>query len=375
MPTVVAVMVLGRSALLCANWWVVRALNKGDGRDWDRLLWSALAVAVLASLADFAFGVGGRAAPGVLAEGFALSGTAALVMIDGGFTALAGLRAARAVPAARLLRRAAEQMAAGRLSAAAISYAGAADQYRRSGQHRLELDATDAQARCLLADGQSGLATVVYESAIERAQGLPTAVTRAELGAGDAAWCAGDIVRARRHYQAAASSAQASADGAAIVVALERLAWLEFLLGDVDLAGGYLAWATHAADPSRDLAAAASLMQLAACRAVASGHPEAARPAAEDALRVAPAAKNGSLEALGRLILGCVHYLEGWDDSGRQYIAQQAAGNFGQLERRRAAAVLIWISTVVRARGGQRDADGFAMLSSELRERRGTRAG
>jgi tetratricopeptide (TPR) repeat protein len=375
MPDWVAVLLLGRSALLAGNWWVVRALRAGDGRDWSRLLWAALGIAVLAALADLALAHGAGALSGALPEGFGLAGTAALVMLDGGFTAMAGVRAARAVPARRHWRRAVADEAAGRRSVAALGFAAAAAGYRRAGQPTLELDALDAQARCLLADGQAGLAATVYDSAAERAGELPVRQPRELIGAGDARWCAGEVEGARATYQAAAGVAQAAREPASIIAALERLAWLEFLAGDVELAGGYLAWATRAAGFASELASAASLMQLAACRAVATGHVEAARPAAEDAMQVAGEAGDPSLAALGRLILGCVHYLEGWDASGRRYIADQAVGDFDLLERRRAEAILRWISGAVRLGGRDQDADGFLDLATTIRGRPGTRPG
>ncbi len=217
-----------------------------------------------------------------------------------------------------------------------------------------------------MAVSQSSLALVAGMRGVQsaRARGRLAATALRQLVHGDAAFAAGRFDEARTSYQAQVSSAQTAGDFKAIRTGLTRVGWVEYVTGRLEQARGSAGWAADGGE--LDGASGSAVVLLAGCLAMAGGHLEVARPAIEDAVRMADAAHDTSLGALTRVALGCVHYLEGWNESGRQYVEEHLAAELRLFDRQVAGALLLALSVAARHRGERADAAAFAKRSAAL---------
>jgi hypothetical protein len=185
-----------------------------------------------------------------------------------------------------------------------------------------------------------------------------------QLAHGDAAFAEGRHGEALASYQAQVSSAQAAGDFKAIRMGLTRVGWVDYITGRVEQARTSAGWAAGGGELDGELGSAVVL--LAGCLAMGSGRLDVARPAVEDAVRMADEADDSSLAALARVALGCVHYLEGWSESGRQYVEAHLSPELRLFDRQVAGALLVGLSMAARHRGRRPDAVAFAERAAML---------
>ena len=219
-----------------------------------------------------------------------------------------------------------------------------------------------------MAVSQAGLSVVAgmrgVKSLQERRRLAVTALV--QLAHGDAAFAAGRYDEALASYQAQVSSAQAAGDFKAIRTGLTRVGWARYVTGSLEQARGSATWAAGGGELEGEPGSA--VMLLAGCLAMAGGRLDVARPALEDAVRMADEARDASLGALARVALGCEHYLEGWNESGRQYVEANLSTELRLFDRKVAGALLVALSLAARHRGGRADAVAFAERAAPLLE-------
>ena len=141
---------------------------------------------------------------------------------------------------------------------------------------------------------------------------------------------------------------------------------MEHVAGDPELARDYFAWAARLDIGEADLRLTSSLMLLAAAFRMAEGRLETARPAAEDSIRLSAQVKDRGQEAAGRLVLGCVQYLEGLYESGSQIIEAQAADKLPFQSRRLGGVLAAGMSFAARRLNRTAEASAFAALAGRL---------
>lgn len=361
MSTAVAELMLAQGALLNGSWWVARSLRASDGRSWTWLIWACLGLAVVGLGFDLAFAVPGGPAGGAVTTGL-------ILLLDAACLLVVAARATRAWPARGQLERARRARESGDPAAAADAYHRAAVNLGSAWQRVQELEALAREGRMRLEAGEAQAAIETFTAVIARARALRDthAEARALRWIGDAGFELGDRQAARRAYWDAVNAGQAM--GSAIVVGrgLARLAWLEHVAGDGDLAREYFAWAARLDVGEADLRLTSSLMLLAACFRMAEGRLETARPATEDSIRLSAQAGDGAQEAAGRLVLGCVQYLEGLYESGGQMIEEASNAELPVQSRRVAGLLSAGMSFVARGLRRTGDATGFAALAARL---------
>lgn len=210
--------------------------------------------------------------------------------------------------------------------------------------------------------GFSGVAGHRALIAARRRASLRTVAVE-KLAAGDAAFAAGTYDTARECFVEQVEAAQGASDEGLIRTGLTRVAWLDYVCARHDDARAAI---NRAASAGVDEAIGSELVLLAGCLALAGGRLAVARPAIEDAGRLAAAARDASQAALARLAQGCEQYLEGWTDSGRSFVQEHAEAELQTFDRGLAAVLLVALATVARERRNDADAKAFAAAAEPL---------
>jgi hypothetical protein len=194
----------------------------------------------------------------------------------------------------------------------------------------------------------------------------PRAEARALRWIGDAAFELGDRQGARQGYWAAVNAGQAMGSRIVVGRGLTRLAWMEHIAGDGELAREYFGWAARLDVGEADIRLTSSLMLLAACFRMSEGRLETARPATEDSIRLSVQARDRAQEAAGRLVLGCVQYMEGLYESGGQIIEEASNARLPVQSRRVAGVLVAGMTFVARRLHRTGDVTGFSALANRL---------
>ncbi len=361
MSSAVPELMLAQGALLNGSWWVARSLRASDGRSWTWLIWACLGLAVVGLGFDLVVAVPGGPAGGAV--------TSALILVlDAAFLLVVVARGTRAWPARGQLKRARRARESGDAGAAAEAYYKAAHHLGSAWQRVPQLDALADEGRMRLEAGQARAALETFTTMVAKARAVRDlhAEARALRWIGDAGFELGDRQAARQGYWAAVNAGQAMGSSIVVGRGLTRLAWMEHVAGDSDLAREYFAWAARLDVGEADLRLTSSLMLLAACFRMSEGRLETARPASEDSIRLSEQAKDGAQEAAGRLVLGCVQYMEGLYESGGQMIEEASNARLPVQSRRVAGLLSAGMSFVARSLNRTGDATGFAAIAARL---------
>jgi tetratricopeptide (TPR) repeat protein len=219
-----------------------------------------------------------------------------------------------------------------------------------------------------MAVSQAGLSAIAGGRAVraEQRRRWQSAQALALLARGDAAFAGGRYDEARAAYQEEVGAAQGAGEDEAIRRGLARVAWLDYVSGRFKEARSSIAIAAGGGQLEDSIGC--SVVLLAGCLGLSSGRLEVARPAIEDAVRMAENAGEVSQLTLAQVALGCEHWLEGWGESGRQFIEAHARERMDVFDRHVAGALLIALSLRARERQRPEDARALAGLAAELVE-------
>ncbi len=356
------------AAFAIVNWFLTRFLLGGESPRRHPAVWAGLGLVVAGGTSALSLPGG---LPGgldtVTAQALSLGSVVALGGLNLAMTGVASVRAALALPAEKHLRTAADAASRAAYPEAAAAYLAAVPALSRAGQLRRELGARLAAAAALLESGAAVAAAQCCDVAVARAEkaGAAGPLARAQLLLGDCDFELDRLDSSRRCYQEAASAAQRADDLEVIGWAFSRLAWLEYMSGNSAAAHAYSQWATAADPRGRNARLVASLVVLAGCLALSEGRLESVQPAFEDAIKLAESSRDQVQTTVARVALGCAHYLEGYTESGRAYVAQQVMGPSSLLTRRVMGTWLLALAVIAAPRSGA-DSKSFLAHSREL---------
>ena len=323
----IALALLVLAAVLAGLAAAVRALASHDGRPRTRLIGIAAGTGLVAVIVALAPAILGRMVPEDLSSLVILGAAGLVAAADLAHVSVGLRRSIRAWPARAALRDAELARATGNLTAAAAAYRRAVDPLARGSRHERELNARLDHAEALAAAGDLETAPHVVAEAVRRARAIDdprltwTALLRASAVA-----CDLDRLDVTRTYLGeAATVALERLTGYHLAVAFADLAWVGYIDADVDLAGVCLAWAGRAMGRIDAAGQFAGVTTLAAAQlALSTGDLPAAESAVAAVQEIVAAVPDPDLSAGLRVARCCLAYVQGWRDSARDALLNEA---------------------------------------------------
>jgi hypothetical protein len=350
------------AALLAGLAAAARSLASHDGRPRTRLLAIAAGTGLGAAAVAVAPVVLGGTVPADLSSLLILGAAGLVAAADLTQVSIGLRRSIRAWPARAALRDAETARATGDLAAAAAAYRRAIEPLARGSRFEGELNARLDHAEALAASGDLVNAPHVVAEAVRRARVIDdprltwTSLLRASSIASDL-----DRLDVTRTYLGeAAAIALERLTGYHLAVAFADLAWVGYLDADVELAGMCLAWAGRAMGKIDAASQFAGVTTLAAAQlALATGDLQAAESAIAAVQEISATVPDPDLDAGVRVARCCLAYAQGWRDSARDALVNDAPAL--RPARWRSRLVIPLVAVTLQARSYERPEDAKAI--------------